>query len=65
MKIEPLNEVQLFGTNYDRVLDDDDYDDECEMDSTCEYCGGSGGDPLDDGITPCPECDGEGYRWWE
>jgi len=30
----------------------------------CPYCGGVGGDPLDDFVTPCPVCDGEGTRWW-
>lgn len=38
---------------------------EVEMDLTCEYCGGDGGDPWNDGVLPCPECHGEGYRWWE
>ena len=42
----------------------DDYFDD-EPDRTCTYCGGDGGDPWNDGITECPECDGEGYRWWE
>lgn len=41
-----------------------DYDED-ERDMTCEYCAGTGGDPWNDGIVPCPKCDGEGYRWWE
>lgn len=40
-----------------------DYDDDDE-DRTCEACAGSGGDPMNDGITPCEVCDGEGYKWW-
>ena len=42
----------------------DDWDD-CEpRDTACRYCGGTGGDPWNDGITPCEHCDGEGYEWW-
>jgi hypothetical protein len=26
----------------------------------CGYCGGDGGDPLNDYVLPCPECGGEG-----
>ncbi len=32
-------------------------------DRTCKTCGGDGGHPLDD-CMPCPDCDGEGYEWW-
>lgn len=32
--------------------------------ATCTHCGGTGGDPWNDGITPCEHCDGEGYEWW-
>lgn len=39
----------------------DDCDDEELM---CEHCQGDGGDPHCDGILPCPECDGQGYKWW-
>ena len=42
-----------------------DGDDGPERDLTCTHCSGTGGDPWNDGITPCEECDGEGYRWWE
>lgn len=42
---------------------EDAYDQEQE-DLSCAYCGGDGMDPMDD-CMPCPECDGEGYRWWE
>lgn len=38
---------------------------EDEPDDECPYCHGTGGDPWNDGITPCPECDGEGYLWWQ
>ena len=24
-----------------------------------------GGDRWNDGILPCPACDGEGYEWWK
>jgi len=44
----------------DDYFDSDDYEDRI-----CDYCSGTGGNPWDDGITPCPECDGEGYRWFE
>jgi DnaJ-class molecular chaperone len=44
---------------------DDYYDDEDEYeDRTCSACSGTGGDPWNDGILPCEECDGEGYLWW-
>ena len=42
----------------------EDEDDEKEQDLTCEHCSGTGGDPWNDGVVPCPECDGEGYKWW-
>lgn len=42
-----------------------DYDeDESPRDLTCTHCSGTGGDPWNDGITPCEFCDGEGYEWW-
>lgn len=42
-----------------------DDDDEIEnADRTCPACNGTGGDGWDNGITPCEECDGEGYQWW-
>jgi hypothetical protein len=45
---------------------DDYYAEEAEGENVnCEYCGGDGGDPWNDGITECPECDGEGYYWWK
>lgn len=45
-------------------LEEYDYDEDlCDL--TCEACDGTGGNPWDDGVTPCPECDGEGYLWWE
>lgn len=45
---------------------DDDWDGEFEpRDATCSHCSGTGGDPWNDGITPCEFCDGEGYRWWQ
>jgi hypothetical protein len=27
----------------------------------CPVCGGDG---MDDDVTPCEHCDGEGYEWW-
>ena len=45
------------------MFDDEWYDDQ-EPDRTCKNCGGTGGEPYDDYITPCEECDGEGYYWW-
>ena len=45
-------------------VDDDLMCDEEEEDLTCPHCGGSGGEPLDDGCTPCEYCDGEGYQYW-
>jgi DnaJ-class molecular chaperone len=35
-----------------------------EPNNTCPNCHGTGGEPYDDGITPCEKCDGEGYLWW-
>jgi len=46
------------------MFDDEWYDDDQEPDRTCKNCGGTGGEPYDDYITPCEECDGEGYYWW-
>lgn len=61
----PDNEVTMFGVNYDGTLtgDDDEYY-EAE-DNTCPRCHGTGGDPMDNGCTPCDRCDGEGYEWWK
>ena len=42
--------------------DDEDYSE--PEPPICEHCSGTGGDPWNDGILPCPECDGEGYKWW-
>ncbi len=44
--------------------DDDDVDDDREDadDRTCSYCGGDGGDPGNDGVLPCPHCDGQGCQ---
>lgn len=46
----------------------DDFDgwdgEQHERDLTCPHCSGTGGDPWNDGITPCEFCDGEGYEWW-
>lgn len=42
---------------------DEEEDSETEP-PICEHCLGTGGDPWNDGILPCPECDGEGYKWW-
>lgn len=41
-----------------------DQDDE-ERDASCPRCNGTGGEPYDDGITPCEHCDGEGYEYWK
>lgn len=45
----------------DHYWHDDDGD---VRDVTCRICSGTGGDPWNDGITPCEHCDGEGYAWW-
>lgn len=53
-----------------RVIDDDasqddGYDEDgFPLNRTCPHCNGTGGDPWNDGITPCEYCDGEGYLWW-
>jgi rubredoxin len=44
-------------------VDEDDYDDSAES-RICSVCNGTGGDRWNDGIMPCPECDGEGYLYW-
>ena len=41
----------------------DDMDDvpyELNDEDVCPYCGGDGGDPLNDYVLPCPECGGGG-----
>lgn len=43
---------------------DTEFDEQDAGDRACTYCSGTGGDPWNDGILPCPECDGEGYLWW-
>lgn len=43
---------------------DIEFDDGDDVDRTCSYCHGTGGDPWNDYILPCPKCDGEGYEWW-
>ena len=50
----------------DEMLSPRDYtqDDE-DREYTCPWCHGTGGDPYDDGITPCEHCDGEGYEYWK
>lgn len=46
----------------------DDYDDDWyEDDDTgeayiCEYCNGTGF--VEELLSECPNCDGEGYQWW-
>lgn len=46
-------------------MEDDDYQ---EYDDTgheaCAFCGGDGGDPGNDFVLPCPECDGDGCVPW-
>lgn len=41
---------------------DDDGQDPADM--ACPECAGTGGDPWNDYILPCPRCDGEGTTWW-
>jgi hypothetical protein len=42
------------------------HDDDGEVhDRTCRECDGTGGDRWNDGILPCPACDGQGYEWWK
>lgn len=46
------------------AMEDDEfieYDDDREA---CPLCGGDGGDPGNDYVLPCPECDGEGWVPW-
>lgn len=42
-------------------LDDDSPD---PSERGCTYRSGTGGDPWNDYILPCPHCDGEGTTWW-
>lgn len=49
--------------------DDDDevdtaFDDEDEGGRICSHCRGTGGDPWNDRVLPCPVCNGEGSLWW-
>lgn len=45
--------------------DEDEWADGDESPDThyCERCGGTGGEPMDDFITPCEWCDGTGFKW--
>lgn len=57
-----------FDVRYSDRDEEDHYfhDDEGEVHNvTCQFCNGTGGDPWNDGITPCEHCDGEGYEWWK
>jgi len=57
-----LNEVTIFGTNYDGALtDDDEAYWEGRESEPCPTCRGSG--QYDD-CTPCPDCDGDGTSLW-
>lgn len=44
--------------------EDDEGFEEFEPTPVCPNCHGTGGEPYDDGVTPCEHCDGEGYQWW-
>lgn len=41
---------------------DDDFDDDEVMQFTCSACAGTG---QDWDLTPCQECDGEGFYYWK
>lgn len=41
---------------------DDDFDDDDVMRFTCSACAGTG---QDWDLTPCQECDGEGFYYWK
>jgi hypothetical protein len=44
---------------------EDDFGDFAEEPSDLEMTGPvCGGDGMDDDVTPCPHCDGEGSQWW-
>lgn len=61
-EIEPKNVDAVSASN--AVLGDRDmgYDDCDEQpDRTCPVCGGDG---MEDDITPCEHCGGEGDEWW-
>lgn len=40
----------------------DDFDDDDVMQFTCSACAGTG---QDWDLTPCQECDGEGFYYWK
>ena len=42
-----------------------EYDEDDSFDMVCPRCHGTGGEPMDDGITPCEHCEGEGYEYWK
>lgn len=57
-----------FDVRYSDRDEEDHYfhdDDDEVRNVTCQFCSGTGGDPWNDGITPCEHCDGEGYEWWK
>ena len=52
-----LQDIDLtFQFGEDPPWEDEPYE------KTCEYCHGTGEDPWNDGILPCPKCDGQGYN---
>ena len=57
-------EVQAVPVESNDYPTDYEYDDDGYEDHTCPVCDGTGGDPWNDGITPCDYCDGEGCLWW-
>lgn len=63
-RLEPERACKHGCNGCDDCTDYDDDDPWNKPAATCEHCLGSGGNPLDDGITPCKRCDGEGYEWW-
>jgi hypothetical protein len=56
---ECVEELRIETGEYDEP--DEDSEGQADLPLTCQACGGTGQD-VD--LTPCQECDGEGFYYW-
>lgn len=56
-----MQQAASFEPDYDYTDDEDGDWDAARERVDCPYCGGVG---MEDDSSPCPHCDGEGFKWW-